>query len=177
MAGPPRFSWLVGSADRGVDQQSYRIVVTSVTAGGATVWDSGVVASAQTAHVPYAGPALESDSVYSWTVSWVDSTGAAAPPSSPARFGTGLLTQAEWAPSAWIGCPLGPAFHQLRAEFDLNAPAGVTITHAHAYVSAVGYFLLRVNGGWAAQWQGMPRPRLDPGWTTYEMTSLCEYLR
>ena len=168
----PRFSWLVASADRGVDQASFRIVVTQETAPSAVVWDSGVVASAATTHVPYAGAPLASDTVYSWTVTWTDSNGATAPASAPARFGTGLLTQAEWAPSAWIGCPLGPSMHQIRAEFDLGLAAGVTIQQARIYITAVGYYDLRVNGDWAGQWSGMTRPRLDPGWTTYEMTSL-----
>jgi len=171
---PPRFSWLVSSADRGVTQASYRIVVTRETAPATQVWDSGVVTSSTTAQVSYGGAALESDSVYSWVVTWTDSAGQTAPPSSPARFGTGLLTQAEWAPSAWIGCAEGQGinFNQLRAEFDLALPNGVTVTQARAYITAVGYYDLRVNGGRAQQWPAMGHPVLDPGWTTYEMTSL-----
>ena len=167
----PRFSWLVSSADRAVDQASYRIAVTQETAPSAQVWDSGTVASGVTTHVAYAGSPLADDTVYSWTVTWTDSNGNSAPASAPARFGTGIA-QAAWAPSAWVGCPIGPSMHQLRAEFDLGLAAGVTITQARAYISAVGYYDLRVNGNWAAQWPSMPRPRLDPGWTTYEMTAL-----
>lgn len=177
----PRFSWTVSAADpaaRGVVQGSYRVQVTYRAPGGgaaAQMWDSGVVASAQTTNVAYAGTALFPDSLFSWTVVWTDGAGNSAPAAN-GTFGTGLLTQAAWAPAAWIGCPLrtagGPNFNQLRAEFDLAAPAGVTVVQARAYIAAVGYYSLRVNGAWASQGAGRPRPILDPGWTTYEVTSL-----
>lgn len=123
----------------------------------------------------YAGQPLVSDAVYTWAVQWTDSNGATSAWSEPAFFGTGLMTQAEWAPSAWIGCPLhtgsNPNYNQLRAEFDLTLPQGVTVTQARLYITSVGYYSVRVNGDWAEQW-GAPRPRLDPGWTTYEVRSL-----
>lgn len=172
----PRFSWLPFSTDRGVTQSAYRIVVTRVTEPSTQMWDSGTIASSQMSHVSYAGAALASDEVYSWTVTWTDSNNVVAPASSPAFFATGLLTQQEWTQASWIGCPLhgngNPNYNQIRAEFDIAAPDGVTILQARAYVTAVGYYNLRVNGDWASQWEGMKRPLLDPGWTTYEMTSL-----
>lgn len=181
----PRFFWLPQSSERGATQAAYQVVVNmSSKSGGAAVqvWDSGVVASAASAHVAYAGAALVSDAVYTWAVQWTDAHGVAAPWSAPARFGTGLMTQGEWAPAAWIGCPLqapgGVSFTQLRAEFSLSAAPGVTVTQARAYITAVGYYSLRVNGAWAPQWGwredggGVERPRLDPGWSTYEVRSL-----
>jgi len=170
----PRFFWAPQSTDRGVTQQSYRIMVNDTSAGASTtVWDSGVVASSETIHIPYAGAALHSDGVYTWSVQWTDNTGATAPWSTPAKFGTGLLTNAEWSSAAWIGCPLknsdsDPSYTQLRNEFNLQSAA--TITQARLYISAVGYYSIRVNGDWAPQW-GTGRPRLDPVWTTYEMTA------
>jgi alpha-L-rhamnosidase len=172
----PRFFWQLESAARGVNQTAFRVVVNSVTGGNATVWDSGVVYSNATTQIAYAGTPLISDSVYAWTVSWWDNTGAQSPWAEWARFGTGLMTQAEWT-SGWIGCPLPtagtPNYNQLRAEFSLDLPAGVTVVHARAYVSGLGYYALRVNGAWADQWPGVvDRPRLDPTWTTIEVRSL-----
>lgn len=104
-------------------------------------------------------------------VSWTDNNGAASPWADWAYFGTGLMTQAEWAPSAWISCPMPgagkPNYNQLRAEFNLNAPAGVSIVQARMYITGMGYYSAAINGQWARQWesQGPDRPRLDPGWT------------
>jgi alpha-L-rhamnosidase len=173
----PRFYWLPVSADRGITQTAYRIEVFGQTQGSIQLqWDSGVITSSASAHIVYGGAPLASDSVYSWSVQWTDSNGAMAPWSPNSTFGTGLFTQAEWAPSAWIGCPVNtgrlPNYNQIRAEFDLQLPQGVEIQQARAYVTAVGYYNFRVNGAWAQQWAGQARPRLDPGWTTYEVRSL-----
>jgi hypothetical protein len=102
----PRFYWQPQHADRGQFQTSYTVVVTNPT--GKTVWNSGKVASSASAHVIYNGTALTSNTCYSWTVAWADSTGAWAPVSAPATFCTGLLTQAEWV-SDWITCPQAPS--------------------------------------------------------------------
>lgn len=174
----PRFSWLVGAAApaRSIAQASYRILVVEALSN-ATAWDSGAIASDATAQVAYAGAPLTSDTVYTWRVQWASdaaSGNATAPWSAPARFGTGLLTQDEWLPAAWIGCSGGA--NQLRAEVDVGAAAGVEVTQARLYVSAIGYFLARVNGAWARQWgvagDDFSRPRLDPGVTTYQSRAL-----
>ena len=168
----PRFSWLPQAAPgaRGAAQASFRIVVNCSTRGGALVWDSGVIASALSSQVAYAGAPLESDSVYTWAVQWADAAAGPAPWSAAARFGTGLMTQAEWAPAFWIGC--GGGANQLRAEVDVAAPEGVDVLQARLYISAVGYYTVRANGAYAPQWDGAPRPRLDPGVTTYEVRAL-----
>ena len=59
----PRLYWKVAHPDRGSVQSAYHVVVTSITAGNATVWDSGVVASNAPTHIEYAGSARVSDSV------------------------------------------------------------------------------------------------------------------
>lgn len=166
----PRFSWEPVSVDRGATQASYRIAVSAL--GGALVWDSGIVASSESAHIAYAGAALVSDTTYNYTVSWTDGNGAAAPPATGV-FATGLLTQAEWVPADWIGCPVGtaPTYNQLRTEVSLGLAPGVTITQARAYLAGLGYVSLRVNGDWAPHFSGV-HPRNDPGWTTYEQRSL-----
>ena len=170
----PRFFWQPQSEDRGAVQSAYQVVVAN-SATGAVVWDSGKVASALSTHIAYAGTPLTSDSVYNYTVVWSDGSGATSPPSS-GEFSTGLLTQAEWAPAAWLGCPLhtagAPNYNQLRVEFDLGLAPGVFIVQARAYLAAVGYAALRVNGAPAPHYSHGDRVRNDPGWTTYEVRAL-----
>lgn len=166
----PRFFWLPQHADRGAAQSAYQLKVS--TAAGALAWDSNVVTSNASTHIAYGGAALTSNTEYVWTVTWWDSSGAAAPASAPGAFSTGLFTQAEWAPSQWVGCPLHvgavPNYNQLRAEFSLGASA---IVSARAYVAAVGYAALRVNGREAPLYSG-GYPINSPGWTTYEVRAL-----
>lgn len=68
----PRFGWQLVSTDRGVRQQSYRILVATradlLSVGRADVWDSGAVASSASVDVRYGGPALRSRTRYWWTV-------------------------------------------------------------------------------------------------------------
>ena len=166
----PRFFWLPQHPDRGAAQTAYQVRVS--TAAGALVWDSGVVQSNLSTHVAYAGAPLTSNTEYSWSVSWWDQSAAAAPASAPGAFSTGLLSRAEWAPSQWVGCPLHtgatPNYNQLRAEFTLG-PAD--IVSARAYVAAVGYAALRVNGREAPLYSG-GYPINSPGWTTHEVRAL-----
>jgi alpha-L-rhamnosidase len=151
---------VVTHADRGQVQSAYRVVVNA-TATGATVWDSGVVNSAATTHIVYAGSPLTSNTYYTWAVQWYDGNKAAAPWSAPATFGTGILTQSGWAASNWITCPANVNNNQLRAEFTVGAPAGVTVTQARMYITGVGYYMASMNGAL------LNRARLDPAWTTY----------
>ena len=170
----PRFYWepQAGTA-RGVVQTAYRITVQNKL-GGPLVWDSGAVASSASAHIEYAGSPLASDTVYNYSITWADGSGAMSPPGA-GEFATGLLTQAEWEPAAWIGCPLhtgaAPNYNQLRAEFDLALAPGVKIVQARAYLAAVGYAALRVNGAAAPHYTHGDRVRNDPAWTTYELRS------
>ena len=140
----PRFYWIPNHPDRGVNQSSFHLQVNSITDGNVTVWDSGVVYTNATTHIVYNGASLKSDTVYAWTVSWTDNNAQAAPWSEWAYFGTGLLTQTEWN-AAWISCPMPGAgkanYNQIRAEFDLALPAGVTITQARMYITGKSAFV------------------------------------
>src|SRR5262245_2734820 len=67
----PELRWRLESADRGVKQADYRVVVSTTAAkaaaGDGDVWDSGTVASAALS-TDYAGPALKSRTRYFWSV-------------------------------------------------------------------------------------------------------------
>jgi alpha-L-rhamnosidase len=140
----PRFYWNLIHTERAQKQSAYQIVVDKV-------WDSGKVASADSVHVVYAGPALKSDATYRWKVRYWDKDGKESPWSATARFDTGLLAASDWK-AKWIG-----GGNQLRKGFQLAARP----VRARAYVSGLGYYELRLNGAKVGDHV------LDPGWTTW----------
>ncbi len=101
----PRFSWKLQDERRGARQTAYRILVATDEArlrnDSADVWDSGVVESDQSVHVPYRGPALESRTRYFWKVRVWDQEGKASPWSDVAWWETGLLHPDDWQ-AKWI---------------------------------------------------------------------------
>ena len=120
----PRFTWIVPAcASGGGDgaQTGYRVVVTAAD-GGATVWDSGQVASAESTYVAYAGPALAAATRYAWTVA-TTTADCASPASAPAAFVT-----APWAgfdaAAQFITTPEACTFGYFRKL--VAVPAGVT---------------------------------------------------
>ena len=136
----PRMSWAPISPTRGAVMASFRIVVASA---GATVWDSGVVASNNSINVAYGGPAPAADTDYTWTLTWSDSTGASAPAAS-APFSTGLLAAADWKGAAFITGAAGADNNMLRAEFTIAGTAQVT--RARLYIQGLGYYKSWLNG-------------------------------
>lgn len=118
----PRFSWLNTSAKRDVRQTSYRIRVRDAED---VVWDSQVVASDKSFDVEYDGPALKPATRYDWTVDVETSAGNATASSS---FKTGLMAEADWADSAWIGAASTTddalaVWDNYTAEFDFTIDA------------------------------------------------------
>ncbi|KAJ7698322.1 bacterial alpha-L-rhamnosidase-domain-containing protein [Mycena rosella] len=164
----PRFSWLLASPGRTISQQSYRLTVSSVSAGGTDVWDSGVVASALPYLREYSGPALQSDTAYFWSVSVTSAAGSA---SAASNFTTGFLAQSDWSPSTWIGknttvvpAALLAAFTSAQwiwapettppnappgdvaLRFTYTPPAGKTLATATVVATADDRFTFYVNG-------------------------------
>ena len=87
-------------------QSAYQVEVAtsrSRLASGRLVWDSGRVASAASANVPYAGPVLDAGEGYEWRVRTWSGDGKASPWSHPAHFGTALGS--DWGDSrpVWLG--------------------------------------------------------------------------
>ena len=93
----PRFSWVIESRERGVEQRTYRVRVSK---GGKVVWDSGVVRSRESSDVEYGGPALAAATRYDWRVDVATNRGSA---DADSTFRTGLYEAADWAGSTWIG--------------------------------------------------------------------------
>ncbi len=162
----PLFSWEPQSAARGASQTAYELSV--FTSSGAIFWSSGRIPSGAASSVPYGGPALPLDSVFSWGVVWVDQAGTASPPSANASFGTPPGDSAAWtaAGAEWIGCS-SPAQNQLRVEFPLSPPsAGATITRARLYVSGLGWHRAFLNG------ERLGRAVLEPAFTNLRVRVL-----
>ena len=90
----PRFSWQLQSDEKGVLQQSYRILVASseelLARGEGDLWDSGDVKSRQQLWVPYGGQRLRSGQHVCWKLQVTTNKGRSAW-SEPQTFGIALL--------------------------------------------------------------------------------------
>ena len=113
------------------------------------LWDSGRVASSQNVWIEYGGQPLVSGQRAYWKVRIWSDAGAALPWSELAFWSMGLLQASDWH-SKWIGerAPTGVAegtplpFPQLRKTFELKQKP----SRAVAYVNALGYYELYING-------------------------------
>ncbi len=149
----PRLSWTLAPGPRGRQQSAYQVLVASnpvdLQQNHGDLWDSGKVNSDQTAFVAYAGQPLASGAHAWWKVRVWDQDGHATPWSAPAHWSIGLLRDADWY-GQWIGLarPAGVkegtplAFPWLRKTFTLPG----TPQRGTAYVNALGYYELYVNG-------------------------------
>ncbi len=106
----PRFGWALVSAERGVRQSGFRVLVASkpelVREGKADVWDSQEVASAEPWLV-YSGPALASRTRYYWSVRVRANGGQTSDWAPPTWFETAFLAPSEWK-GQWIAGPDRP---------------------------------------------------------------------
>ncbi|WP_432832054.1 family 78 glycoside hydrolase catalytic domain [Dactylosporangium sp. CA-092794] len=104
-AAQPLFGWKLTSAVAQQRQAAYQIQVSSTSANGADVWDSGRVPAAGQVDIAYGGPALSSMKRYSWRVRVWDTQGRAGAWSSTQTFETALRAPAtEWT-GDFIGQP------------------------------------------------------------------------
>jgi alpha-L-rhamnosidase len=157
----PRFSWVLDSSERGQRQSAYQILVAdsaeALSEDRGSLWDSGRVASSSSAHVSFAGTALESSRTYHWKVRVWDANGIASPYSQPAHFGTGLFVPEDWkakwiarapeAPLTEEGAAVPPVEHDgrstlLRKEFQI----GRSVLKARVNVCGLGLYELYLNG-------------------------------
>ena len=149
----PRLSWRLSPGPRGRAQSAYRILVASnqdaLQQARGDLWDSGKIRSGESHFIPYGGKPLVSGQRCFWSVQVWDGDGRASAWSRPALWSMGLLQGADWrakfigeAPPADAkpGTPL--PFPWLRKTVTLTAKP----TRATAYVNALGYYELYVNG-------------------------------
>jgi hypothetical protein len=142
----PRLSWTLASDTRGARQSAYQILVASspqkLAADQGDRWDSGKVASDTTIQTEYAGAPLASGADCFWKVRAWDAADKPGAWSEPARWTMGLLKPDDWR-ATWIRAGFNNSISPwLRKTFTLAAAP----ERALAYVNAVGYFELYVNG-------------------------------
>jgi alpha-L-rhamnosidase len=94
----PRLSWILTSPARADVQSAYQIVVSG---DAGTLWDSGKVASDESANIEYAGQPLAPGARLTWCVRAWDREDRASAWSEPATFTMGLLEPADWK-GKWI---------------------------------------------------------------------------
>jgi alpha-L-rhamnosidase len=100
----PHLSWQSDSTERNWMQTAYQIVVSTSPSPAvdspAKVWDSGKIASAESAGIVYGGTKLEPHTRYYWSVRVWGAQGQSSQASETAWWETGLLNQ-EWK-AKWI---------------------------------------------------------------------------
>jgi alpha-L-rhamnosidase len=162
----PGLSWNLASLRPGVRQTAYRIRVSSSPSGfhEPDLWDSGLIASDQSAFLEYKGIPLASRQRAFWIVEVHDEIEAQSQ-SEVAFWEMGLLEHDDWS-ARLISAPLAggphtiPPVPRLRREFLVEKP----IKSARLYASAIGVYSAHLNG------TRIGDSELAPGWTNYHQT-------
>ena len=107
----PQLSWIGESPRRGETQHAYQVQVASAAElleqGQGDLWDSGKVASDESAHVLYAGRPLVSRADCFWRVRVWDADDRPSAWSPVAHWQIGLLKPEDWQ-ARWIQAPQTP---------------------------------------------------------------------
>ncbi|HEY3684407.1 MAG TPA: family 78 glycoside hydrolase catalytic domain [Streptosporangiaceae bacterium] len=180
-AARPRLSWRLRASRRDVRQTAYQLQVAVdavALAAGELLWDSGRVASGESLHREYEGPAVESRYRYHWRVRVWDDQDEASPWSDPAWWEMGLLRPEDWTAS-WIevGCDEDPKERQpapyLRRVFELPG----SVRSARIYVTAHGLYELHVNGRLVGDEALRPRATAFRKRLEYQAYDVTEFLQ
>ena len=163
----PEFSWRLAGEGTGLVQAAWQVQVTDHDDfDGPLLWDSGRVDGDLPFGSRYSGEALASRSVCRWRVRVWEAGGESAGWSEPAGFEMGMLDPVEWRAS-WISgpdrAPFDTAPLYLRRLIELPSP----VVRGRAYVSALGWYRLFVNG------TDLTGPSLVPRYTPFG--SIVEY--
>ena len=190
--GPnPVLSWIASSANRGVSQTAYQIILDpsagKLKSENDCVWNSGKISSSESAWIHCTAPGLQPGTKYFWKVRIWDKDDGPSAWSKPAFFITGLFGENDWSGAEWIGFEeipdsmrLVPGIHKgqpipgemaakrtvipyFRKEISLNKK----IREAFVFISGLGQYELYINGKKAGD------RFLSPGWTDYDKT--CYY--
>ncbi len=149
------FGWNVHEESKNsVMQVTYHIIVKK---DGRVVWDSKVIESSRCNGVRYEGEALESGTSYQWIVSVTDNYGRATTATS--EFGMGMLNEAAWNHSKWIGNQGEGRVTNFLKCFTTEKK---DVCRAIVYASALGHYELNLNG------EKVGNQYMAPGWTNYD---------
>jgi alpha-L-rhamnosidase len=184
----PQLSWKLAAPnpkERCQRQTAYQILVAGssrlLAKNRPDLWDSGDVASDQSAHVAYAGRPLSSGMRCYWKARVKDENGIWSQWSKPACWAMGLLEKSDWS-AKWIGTSdvfvrkegWPPPDNSMpdpwfRKTFSLAAkPKSAVI-----YVASIGYHELYVNGskiGDAVLLPSVANHRKRARYVTYDIT-------
>ncbi|MBB5059260.1 alpha-L-rhamnosidase [Granulicella aggregans] len=184
----PVLSWRLIDSRQGAMQTAYEVTVSTSASGKADVWDSGKIASSQSAGIPYGGPALQPSHRYFWRVQVWDKDGKPYPVSDASWWETGLMDASNWK-AMWIGhepdelhalrnsgapwitnakvsnySASGDTHHEYRFQF---SPAK-TVARADLYTTGEDATAAWVNGKQVRVAGTLPKWKQTP-WGTYEM--------
>jgi alpha-L-rhamnosidase len=157
----PVLGWTLKSSARGVAQSAYQYRVAldgdDIADAASILFDSGKVASDQSQHIEYSGPALETAKRYCWQARVWDQHGQASEWSDTAWWEMGLLGASDWRAS-WIEPAASVGNHCLvRKSFPLRGK----VRRARLYATAHGLYQIELNG------RRVGDGELAPGWTSY----------
>ncbi|MEW1687571.1 family 78 glycoside hydrolase catalytic domain [Streptomyces sp. NPDC091265] len=144
LVGEPRptLSWTVNDSARAEAQTGYQIRVEPARTGHGGErtpgWDSGRVASDNSTDVAYAGPPLEADHTYTWSVRTWNRQGEPSRWSASASFDVGPLTPSDWS-AWWLQVDDGAL---VRADIEVKKP----VARARLYFAAQGIAEPHLNG-------------------------------
>jgi len=163
----PEFSWQLaaGSAKlHSVSQSAYRIRVTADSHRAAStqvvLWDSGVISSAATSGIAYAGPALEAGRAYAWRVEVWDEQHRVSGWSAAGHWTEAPVWRAAWIAAHPADVDAKEPMPLFRKAFTLSHP----VARALLYSSGLGQDELRING------RKVGNDELTPGWSDYRKT-------
>lgn len=182
----PRLSWEITSTQRSTMQTAYQVLVASspekLVANTGDLWDSGVIKSAQSVQVAYAGTALASRTACFWKVKVWTTNGESAW-SEPVHWTMGLLNASDWQ-AKWIGLDKAfpwdnvSKFSRLSARyFRKEFKASAQIKKATVYIAGLGLYHLYLNGKPVGDRELAPSPTdytHAVKYNTYDVTAMLK---
>jgi hypothetical protein len=163
----PEFSWQLAAASTGlhsVSQSAYWIQVTADARRAESprkiLWDSGIVSSAATFGIAYAGPALEEGRAYAWRVEVWDEQKHASGWSNAGHWTQAPVWRAAWIAASPVETSDNQPLPLFRKAFTLRGP----VARAVLYASGLGQDELRLNG------RKVGNDEMTPGWSDYRKT-------
>jgi alpha-L-rhamnosidase len=151
----PQLGWEISGSQRNIGQTAYQVIVAStpdkLAAGEGDLWNSGIVKSSQSVHVPYTGKHLRSRTKCYWKVK-VWSNKGESKWSQPAYWSMGLLDYTDWK-GRWIGLDRSfswdreEKFSRLSARyFRKEFKVSGKVKQAMVYIIGLGLYELYING-------------------------------
>ena len=184
----PEFGWQLISNQRGVLQNSYRILVSddigNINKNEGDVWDTKKVNKSSCIHIRYEGKVLQPNKTYYWKVMVWDNKNNASHWSKTAVWQTGLLIKNDWKNAQWIAYSTLPdslrivpaesgkgskkrnALNDILPLLRKNFVVKKSLKKATVFISGLGQFEMHLNGTKVGD------HFLDPTWTEYNKEAM-----